>query len=230
MFNIVKDVAKAEGRSMEQPVKKPRKAKIRTRYHEADCSCSECKPAGLVLQEQLHFLQTLIDTIPSPIFYKDINNLYLGCNKAFESRLGLTKEEIIGRSTYDIFPEYLARKYHQMDSELLNNPGEQVYEGSLLYADGKLHDVIIKKGTFTSIDGSLAGLVGVTVDISDRKRAERELQSAHDDLEVRVQERTAELAVANEELRLEIAERMRVEEALQESSEKLKFFCLLGNA
>lgn len=178
------------------------------------------KPSG----EELHFLQTLIDTIPNPVFYKDVNNLYLGCNNAFGLRLGLRKEDVIGKSAYDIFPKEMAEKYHGMDLELLNKPGEQAYEDTLLYADGKPHDVIVKKATFTNALGDLAGLVGVTVDITERKRAERELREAHDQLEIRVRERTAQLARAVEELRMEIAERKRMEEALQESSEKLKLF------
>jgi len=180
--------------------------------------------SGEASQKQLHFLQTLIDTIPNPIFYKDCNNLYLGCNKAFEQRLGLTRKNILGKSAYDLFPEDQAHKYHATDLALLQKPGEQSYEDTLLYADGCHHDVIIKKATFTDIDGSLGGLVGVTVDITGRKRAERELQIAHDELEVRVRERTAQLAQANEELQNEVAERRRAEEASKESSEKLKLF------
>ena len=169
-------------------------------------------------------MQTLIDTIPNPVFYKDVRNLYLGCNKAFELRLGLSREDVLGKSAYDLFPKEQAEKYHRMDLELLNKPGEQAYEDTLLYADGKLHDVIVKKATFTDAGGALAGLVGVTVDITERKRAQRQLQEAHDQLEIRVRERTAQLARAVEELQLEVAERKRVEEALQESSEKLKLF------
>ena len=176
------------------------------------------------LQEQLHFLQTLIDTIPNPIFYKDTRERFLGCNKAFELRLGLTREQIIGQTSHDLFPEDLANEYRLMDSALLQNPGEQVHETSLHYADGHIHEVLINKGTFTNTDGTVAGLVGVTIDISERKRAEAALQAAHDDLERRVEQRTAELAMANEELKIEIAERERAEEALRQSSEKLKLF------
>jgi len=184
----------------------------------------KAKTVEKALQEQLHFLQTLIDTIPNPIFYKDTKGQFLGCNKAFELRLGLTKERIIGKTSHDLFPKELADDYHLMDIDLLGNPGEQVHETTLHYADGKIHDVIISKGTFTDTEGALAGLVGVTIDITERKRAEAALQAAHDELEQRVEQRTAELARANAELKLEIAERERAEEALRESAEKLKLF------
>gem|GEM_PF-3209460 len=180
--------------------------------------------AEKALQDQLHFLQTLIDTIPNPIFYKDINGYYLGCNKAFEARVGKTRAEIIGKTSSHIFPSPFNEMYIRMDEQALRSGGEQVFETSLRYANGTIANVIIYKGSFTDADGRLAGLVGVTVDITERKRAEEALRRAHDELELRVQERTAELARTNEELRVEIEERQRAEEALRESSEKLKLF------
>lgn len=180
--------------------------------------------AEQALQAQLHFVQKLIDTIPSPIFYKDANGLYQGCNKTFEARLGLKREEIVGKSAHDLFPKHLAEAYHEMDMALLYEPGVQFHESTLLYADGTMHDVIINKATFDNVDGTLGGLVGVSVDITERKKAEKALRRAHDELELRVERRTAQLAAANEELRNEIAERKRVEEALRKSSERLKLF------
>jgi diguanylate cyclase (GGDEF)-like protein/PAS domain S-box-containing protein len=61
---------------------------------------------------------------------------------------------------------------------------------------------------------------GVMEDVSERKRAREELQKAHDELEMRVQERTADLARANELLQGEITERKKAEEKLRELSEK----------
>ncbi|MGV8074019.1 MAG: PAS domain S-box protein [Syntrophobacteraceae bacterium] len=185
---------------------------------------SERKLAQKKLEDQLHFLQTLIDTIPSPVSYKDVNMLYLGCNKAFENRFGIKREEIIGKSVFDIVPPGIAEKYHAMDMGLIKEPGEKQDEASLVYEDGKTHSVIINKGTYNNADGVVAGVVGVEVDITERKRAEEELRKAHDELELRVRERTAELAMTNEKLIKEIADRKRAEEALKESSEKLKIF------
>jgi PAS domain S-box-containing protein len=74
--------------------------------------------------------------------------------------------------------------------------------------------------------GRLAGrpvrLVGAVQDITERKRAEEELRSARDELELRVRERTAELAQTNEELRAEIARRERSESALKEGEAKYR--------
>jgi HAMP domain-containing protein len=80
------------------------------------------------VKRQIHFLQLMIDTIPMPVFFKDLNGKYQGCNKSFKTLLGLTGEEIIGKTVYDLCPKEFADKYTQMDIELFENPGVQVYE------------------------------------------------------------------------------------------------------
>ncbi len=134
------------------------------------------KLAEAALQEQLDFLQVLIDTIPAPVFYKNVQGLYIGCNKAFEEALALNKEQILGKSVYDLAPHDLAEQYHEADIALFTQGGVQSYEHSVVYGDGKKHDVIFYKATFSKADGSLGGLVGVILDISDRKRTEEALR------------------------------------------------------
>jgi len=131
-------------------------------------------------KEMLNFLQTLIDTIPSPIFCKDIHGRYLDCNREFEAYTGLKKEEIIGRRAQELFPPEIAHKYQEMDQILFRNPGRQIYEHPIVYADGNTHDVVVNKATYNGADGSPAGLVGVMVDITDRKRAERSLHMSEE--------------------------------------------------
>ncbi|MBT0664720.1 Cache 3/Cache 2 fusion domain-containing protein [Geobacter pelophilus] len=148
------------------------------------------------LEENVHFLQTLMDAIPNPIFFKDINGVYRGCNVAFTAYLGQEKDMIIGTSVYDVSPKELADQYHEKDMVLIRKGGVQVYDSTVRFADDTLHDVIFNKATYTNADGSLGGLVGVILDITERKHAEQELARYRDHLEDLVKERTAQLEVA----------------------------------
>ncbi len=133
---------------------------------------SERCVAERAVANQLQFIEQLLDTIPSPVFYKDESGRYLGCNVAFEDYLGIRRDGLIGRSVYDISPKDLADKYFAADQALFDNPGQQVYEANVVYADGSRHDVTFYKATFNKADGSLGGLVGVLLDITERKRME----------------------------------------------------------
>lgn len=185
---------------------------------------TERMQAEEAIKQQLKFQQTLIDTIPSPVFYKDIEGRYLGCNSSFESYTGLSKADIVGKTVYEVSPQEFADIYHRADLELFKKPGVQQYETRVRYADGRRRHVLFTKGTFADLDGKTAGLVGVMLDITERKEAEHQLSEYRDHLEDLVKERTAELAAANEQLKREIEERKRAEQALKDASDKLKFF------
>ena len=130
--------------------------------------------AEISLAEQYHFLQLLIDTIPSPIFYKDVNGVYLGCNQSLAEFLGRPKEEIIGKTVFDTYPKEQADKYYQMDRELFQNPGTQIYEFMMERSDGAIRNFIFSKATFVDFSGKVAGLIGVMTDITERKLADEE--------------------------------------------------------
>ncbi len=139
----------------------------------------KCEKFGQVeekFKQQRYFLQELIDSIPNPIFYKDENGVYLGCNKAFEKFLGIVSSKIIGKTVYDLSPREKADTYHDMDLALFKDPGVQSYEYSVVDSAGKHHDVVFNKATFHKIDGSLGGLVGIIFDITERKEMEEELK------------------------------------------------------
>ncbi len=124
------------------------------------------------LNEQVHFLHQLLDALPTPVYYKDTDGLYRGCNLAFENFLGLPKEKIVGRTVFDVVPKALANAFHEADSSLFALPGLQTYEGGVMHKDGTQHEVIFNKATYIGADGRVAGIVGAMLDITDRKRAE----------------------------------------------------------
>jgi diguanylate cyclase (GGDEF)-like protein/PAS domain S-box-containing protein len=135
------------------------------------------------LKKQINFLQVLIDVMPNPVFFKDMAGRYQGCNKAFEDYVGITKENLKGKSVFEIAPPGLARTYHKADIDLLNQGAgkTQNYELSVTWQDGTQRQIIFYKATFCNPDGNLAGLVGTMLDITDRKKAEARLleQESH---------------------------------------------------
>jgi len=128
------------------------------------------------LQGQLHFLQTLIDAIPAPIFYKDKAGRYLGCNTGFLAYLDRTREEVVGKSVFEVAPPHLAEIYAEADRSLMRHAGLQCYETSVLSGDGTLRDVMFYKATFANVDGTVGGVVGTLLDITERKKAEETLR------------------------------------------------------
>ena len=134
---------------------------------------SERCTAERAVADQLRFIGQLVDTIPSPVFFKDEDGRYLGCNTAFEQYIGIERAALIGRSVYDISPRDLADKYFAADRALFEQGGTQTYEAAVSYADGSRHDVVFYKASFNKADGQLGGLVGVILDISERKRMEQ---------------------------------------------------------
>jgi len=128
-----------------------------------------------VQEQQLRFLQTLIDTIPNPIYYKDSAGKYLGCNRAFESATGAVRSEVIGQNAQEFFVHELADIYCRGDDELFARGGEQVFGSLAPYADGTLRNVVFHKATFDAVDGSLGGLVGIYMDITAQKEVQEAL-------------------------------------------------------
>ena len=128
------------------------------------------------LQNALSFQQVLMDAVPSPVFYKDADGVYLGCNQAYERYMGLSRAQFVGRTVHQLFPADLAAAYASSDQALLDKPGAQSYEASVLHADGTRHEAIFNKATFTNAEGRVAGQVGVLVDITERKLAEDKIK------------------------------------------------------
>ena len=138
------------------------------------------KQAENDLRASLNLVETLLDTIPSPVFYKDALGVYRRCNAAFaEKIIGLPRDQIVGKTLFDLapaIPEDLADLYHAADMDLMRSPGTQFYEAQVRCADGLRRDYFFYKATFDSATGDVAGMVGVMLDLTELKSTERQIK------------------------------------------------------
>ncbi len=134
------------------------------------------KRAQAALEEKRLVLDTLLDAIPVPVFYKNSEGRYVGSNQAFERCFGKTRQEVVGKSAFDIEPRELAEIDHAKDQELLRAPGVQVYETKMRDGRGQLRDVVYHKATYVDASGQIAGLIGAILDVTERNQAEEELR------------------------------------------------------
>jgi two-component system NtrC family sensor kinase len=124
------------------------------------------------IREQLQFLNVLLETLPIPVYFKDSAGRYLGCNSAFAECIGVDRDELRGKTVHEVVPSELADIYAKADEELFQTQVCQVYEGNMEGADGTVRQGIFYKATFRNSDGVLGGLIGVFLDITERKRTE----------------------------------------------------------
>ncbi len=127
-------------------------------------------------EQGLQFTEALLNAVPVPVFFKNAEGRYLGCNDLFCRKLGVTREEIMGKRTGDLWPSALAETYHQKDLELLANPRHQEYESKVQSRNGRTLDVIFAKDVFYNAAGNPSGIVGAFSDITELKRAEAALK------------------------------------------------------
>ncbi|MEI8350192.1 MAG: PAS domain S-box protein [Candidatus Omnitrophota bacterium] len=127
---------------------------------------------------QYQLLQLLLDSISSPVFYKDISGICQGSNKAFEEFIGLSRDKIVGQPVYGVVPEDSRDTYCRMDDALLAQPGTHTYEVRLRSRDGALHDVMFRKTTHVDEGGKIRGVITTIVDVSEQKKSQEDLHSS----------------------------------------------------
>lgn len=136
----------------------------------------ETKDAMTELADQKLFLQTVIDSVPTPIYCKDIDGVYICCNTEFAKFIGRPVEEIVGKTVFDVSPLAFADKNDSSDRNIMRKGGTIVFESAVKYPDGSLHEVTFHKAVFSKTDGTTAGVIATMVDVTLRKQAEQQLR------------------------------------------------------
>lgn len=130
------------------------------------------------LAEQLHLHQTLLDAIPVPVFYKGTDGTYLGCNRAFAAAVNLPRADIIGKTVREVHVAAVAERLWEKDEVLLRDGATQFYEQTYHLPDGSIGIGVLHKAVFHDVDGRIAGLVGVRLDITELKQTEQALRAS----------------------------------------------------
>jgi len=121
-----------------------------------------------------YLLQRLIDAVPIPVFFKDMQGMYRGCNKEFEKYIGLTREEIIGKPAKDMDSCGINEEYYELDSDLFKGQAADS-DDDLGEAQETFLEVILKEAVLENESGETEAIVSAILDITGRKRLEKAL-------------------------------------------------------
>jgi len=123
---------------------------------------------------------TIINTVPNPMFYKDKDGIYQDANDTFaEKILGIKKDKLIGKSLNelsDIISKENIDFYNEQDKKLFESNKNQVYETTFKIKNGSIRTFRIQKNIFYSFDGDILGYVCFMYDITELKDREKELE------------------------------------------------------
>ncbi|WP_069998994.1 sensor histidine kinase [Cellulosilyticum sp. I15G10I2] len=144
---------------------------IENKNRELENEIEKRKKAEEELKKEMILFKGLMDTIPSPIFFKDVDLKYIAYNRAFKDAVGVKSDEAIGKTVYHIAEPQLASRYEKMDLEVLRAQGTQTYEDIVKFPDGSSRSIIFNKAVFTDGNEVPSGIVGVMTDITDEKEA-----------------------------------------------------------
>ncbi len=158
------------------------------------------REATMQIQENLNFVDALLEAIPLPIYLKDQDGLYLRMNRAFGKFFSIDENDYLGKTAFDMMSGKNAEDHWHKDRELLRDRRPQTFE-SLLDLKSGPRFALYSKAALSRPDGTLIGLVGTIADISNQKSAERALLQAKEAAESANRSKSEFLANMSHEIR-----------------------------
>ncbi|MBW1743007.1 MAG: PAS domain S-box protein [Deltaproteobacteria bacterium] len=182
---------------------------------------SDRQRAEEALRESEERLRTFMDSVTDFFAVTDKDENFVYVNKSMADTLGYSEEEMTGMHISEVIDEESMTNFMPEVKDLVEN-GKLNIEATWVKKDGEKVQGELYVTAIYDAHGDYIGSRGVFRNITDRKRAEKALKGAYDDLEQRVRERTAELVNVNKQLEVEIQERKRAEQTAHDSEEKYR--------
>jgi PAS domain S-box-containing protein len=129
-----------------------------------------------------NLLRRLIDSVGDLIYVKNREGAYIACNAASEKFIGIKESDQIGKTDFDFFNREFAEAIRDKDNQIFSSGKEDHVEEWVISAEGKRVLLDSLKAPFYGPEGTIAGLVGISRDITERKQAEEELREGKQQL------------------------------------------------
>lgn len=123
-------------------------------------------------------LQTILDTVPASIFYKDKENRFLRVNKSFTQMMELPKEELEGKSVFDLYPREQAKAFWKDDKEVITTGKSKTNIIEPVQTKKGLLWVQTHKIPYRDEQGNIIGILGFALDITKHKQAEEAIKKS----------------------------------------------------
>jgi PAS domain S-box-containing protein len=153
------------------------------RHTYIDSLLSKQKKSFEELEKSYLLIQQLIDATDDLIFYKNVEGRYLGCNAAFCRFAALGREGIVGKTDFEIFPSDMAQGFAANDRMVLAQKKTHRNEEWIHYKDGSTVLVEVSKSPFFGLRSEVAGVIGISRDITYRRMSEERLFVAKEEAE-----------------------------------------------
>ncbi|MCB2231225.1 PAS domain S-box protein [bacterium] len=127
---------------------------------------------------ELALLNSIIEAMPIPVFYKGADGRYAGCNSLYAHALGVPREDIIGRTLPEIYQVPESEPFVDIDQRLLQEGGSHTFEGPAAFGSYKEENrhIVLGRATFNDEQDNIAGIVGVMTDITTQKAVEQRVR------------------------------------------------------